>query len=423
VGTYRNDSYLVETGANSVLDTTPRIGQLLDELGIAGERVDASAAARKRYVVRHGRPMALPMSPPALLSSPLFSMRAKLRLLREPFVARAAAEDEESVAAFVRRRLGEEFLDYAVDPFVSGVYAGDPDALSMAAAFPRVHALEQTHGGLLRGQIASARAQKRRGEPMQATRSFSFRRGMQTLPEALSRRLAHYVPGCEAVSIEHEPARHWAVRSVGGQDAPGVSARAVVIAIPAWAAAPLIAPLAPAAARALAQIEHPSVAIVAAAYRRDGVTHALDGFGMLVPGREQRKILGTLFSSTLFADRAPDGEVLLTTFAGGRRQPSVAALDDAALASTVEQELAELLGARSPRWSRIIRWPRAIPQYELGHRERVAAVLRAVAQLPGLHLCGSWRDGVAVGDRIVAGYAVADDVAAYLRHSAPAVPA
>jgi oxygen-dependent protoporphyrinogen oxidase len=130
-----------------------------------------------------------------------------------------------------------------------------------------------------------------------------------------------------------------------------------------------------------------------------------------------------LFSSTLFADRAPAGDVLLTTFAGGRRQPAVAALDDTELLATVEHELAELLGAHSPRWSRIIRWPRAIPQYELGHRERVGAALGAIAKVPGLHLCGSWRDGVAVGDRVVAGYAIADDVVTFLRHPAPAVPA
>ena len=419
LGTRRDDGLLVETGANSVLDNTPLLQRLLDELGIAGERVDAAAAAAKRYVVRDGKPVALPMTPPALLSSSLFSGRAKLRLLREPFVRRAVAANEESIAAFVRRRLGAEFLDYAADPFVSGVYAGDPEAISVAAAFPRLHALEQAHGSLFRGQLASARARKRSGEAVGAPRSFSFRRGMQTLPDALARGLSHYTDRTEVVSIDGSAPDAFTLRIVRDDSPAELRARAVVVATPAYATARLV----PVAAHALAAIAYAPVAVVATAYRREDVAHALDGFGVLVPGREQRRLLGALFSSTLFAGRAPDGEVLLTSFVGGRRQPALAALEDDALTATVAEELRDLLGARAPRWTSIVRWPRAIPQYELGHRERVRAALDATATVPGLYLCGSWRDGVAVGDRVVSGYAIADEVARYLGNRVPAVPA
>ena len=414
LGTHRDDGLLVETGANSVLDNTPLLARLFDELGIADERVDTAAAAAKRYIVREGKPVALPMTPPALLASSLFSARAKLRLLCEPFVPRAVAASEESIAAFVRRRLGTEFLDYAADPFVSGVYAGDPEAISFAAAFPRLHALEQAHGSLFRGQLANARARKRSGEPVGAPRSFSFRGGMQTLPDALARRLSHYTDRTEVVSIDRSaPGGAFTLRMFRDESPAELRARAVVVATPAYATARLV----PVAAHALAAIAYAPVAIVATAYRREDVAHALDGFGMLVPGREQRRILGALFSSTLFAGRAPDGEVLLTSFVGGRRQPALAALDDHALSATVAHELLDLLGARAQRWSSIVRWPRAIPQYALGHRERVRAALDATATVPGLYLCGSWRDGVAVGDRVVSGYAIADEVRGYLERS------
>lgn len=413
--THREDGFLVEAGANSALDNSVLLRRLIDELGLAGERVETAPAAANRYIVRHGKLVALPTSLPALVGSRLFSTRAKLRLLREPFVSRGAAADEETVAAFVRRRLGAELFHYAADPFVAGVYAGDPEALSMPAAFPRLHALEQTHGSLLRGQLAAARARKQQGETTGRPRSFSFRQGMQTLPEALARHLSHYIADATVIAIDRDSDGRFTLRTKSGGAPSATHARAVVIATPAFAASPLVAPFAPAAARALDAIAYAPVAIVATGHRRENVAHPLDGFGMLVPGCERRQILGTLFSSTLFDDRAPPGEVLLTTFVGGRRQPALVELEDGALNALVAQELAELLGARVPRWSRILRWPRAIPQYERGHRERVRAALEATASVPGLYLCGSWRDGVALGERVDSAYAIADEVAPFLR--------
>ena len=192
-------------------------------------------------------------------------------------------------------------------------------------------------------------------------------------------------------------------------------ARAMVIATPAPAAAALVAPLDADAARLLASIVHAPVAIVASAYRREDVAHALDGFGMLVPSREHRRILGTLFSSTLFDGRAPHGHALLTTFAGGRRNPDMVAQDDDTLSRIVDQELATLLGARRPLWNEIVRRTHAIPQYELGHHDRVQHIQRACARRPGLFFCGSWMEGVSIGDRITSAYATAQAVTDYLK--------
>jgi len=420
IGTRERDGFLYETGANSALDTSPALDALFDELGILGERRDAGPNGSNRFIVRDGRLVALPTSPGAFLTTRAFTLAAKLRLLREPFVAPAPAQAEETIADFVRRRLGSEFLDYAIDPFVSGIYAGDPERISVPAAFPKLFALEQKHGSLIRGQIMGARERRKRAETSKnAAKSFSFAAGMKTLPEALARRIARYDRGVRVTSIA--PAAD-GLEVQGVRDGTGVRyrARRVVCATAAHAAAPMFASAAPALARALAAIEYAPVCVVASAYRRDRVAHALDGFGVLVPRRERRRILGTLFSSSLFEGRAPAGHVLLTTFAGGRRNPEVTALDDEALAKTVGEELGALLGAREPLWNEIVRWAHAIPQYTIGHLARVAAVDEAAAALPGLGFCANWRGGVSFGDCIRNGQATAEAVA---RSLAPAAQA
>ena len=416
IGTRSRDGFRYETGANSTTDNPPRLAALLDVLGLVDQRIDTSPQAVNRYVVREGKLVALPMSPRQLLTSQAFSFAGKLRLLREPFIARAPAGADETIAAFMRRRLGDQILDYAVDPFVSGIYAGDPERLSMQAAFPRLHALEQTQGSLLRGQLAAGRERRRSGEPkLSHPRSFSFRDGMQTLPDALAHSLAHYADRTPVTSIEARSPAGFAVSSLRNGMPLTFHSRVVIIATPAPAAAALVAPHDRDAAQALASIVYAPVAIVASAYRRDDVAHALDGFGMLVPSRERRRILGTLFSSSLFEGRAPAGHVLLTTFTGGRRDPGMVVQDDVALARIVDEELAALLGARRSRWNEIVRWTRAIPQYEVGHQDRMQRIRQACARRPGLFFCGSWLDGVSISDRIASAHAVADAVCAFLR--------
>lgn len=413
IGSQRREGVLYELGPNSGLDTTPLIDELLGAAGIRDERLDASAAAARRYILRGGALVTMPTSPGAFLGTRLFSWRAKLALLREPFVAPAPADAEETVADFVRRRLGSEFLDYAIEPFVAGIYAGDPETLSVPAAFPRLAALEQKYGSLIRGQIMGARERRRSAEKAKNMAvSFSFRDGMQTLTDALARALPIEC-GVHVAAVRRD-AGGFALEcergSAGSKQCFERRARAVVIAVPAHAAARIVAPLDDDAARALTAIDYPPVAVVASAYRRSDVVHPLDGFGFLAPKKEHPPILGSLFSSTMFAHRAPEGTVLLTTFVGGRRNPERALAAEGEIAAAVHAALARYVGAAAPLWSVVTRWPQAIPQYTLGHRERIAAVERAEAAAPGLYFCANWRGGVSVGDCIKSGHAMAERI-------------
>lgn len=408
IGSERKQGVLFERGPNSGMDTTPLINALLDELGIRDQRIEASKASSRRYIVRGGRMMALPTSPGAFIATPLFSWHAKLRLFAEPFIGRAAADQEETVARFVRRRLGPEFLDYAIEPFVSGIYAGDPNQLSLPAAFPRLHALEQRYGSLLRGAILGARERRRSADrPKGSATSFSFREGFQTLTDALAAALPSVHCGMRATALRREAGGELSV-SLEGTAKAERRARAVVLATPAYAAARLVEQLVPDAARALDEIAYSPVAVVISAYRRRAIGHALDGFGVLAPAIEQPGMLGSLFSSTMFENRAASDTVVFTTFLGGRRDPSLAAAPDAELLTRVHGEVNRLVGASEPpRFNEITRWPRAIPQYTLGHLQRIAAVERAEQDVHGLHFCANYRGGVAISDCVINGEAMA----------------
>jgi len=417
IGSVARDGCLCERGPNSALDTTPLIGELVDDLGLRAELRFAAPAAAKRYVVRGGVLTALPTSPGAFLATRLFSLSAKLALLREPFVRPARPEAEESIAAFARRRLGGEFLDYAVDPFVAGVYAGDAEVISVRAAFPKLYALEQRWGSLLRGQILGSGERRRQNESAKnSARSFSFARGMQTLPDALAAALGSITLNTRVTRLTCQDAGAFSVQGEQQGRPMEWRARAVVLATPADRTAELIREHAPDAATALESIPYAPVATVAAAYPASTIAHPLDGFGCLVPRKEQRRILGVLFSSTMFEGRAPAGTALLTAFVGGQRNPELARLPDDDIAALVHAELGALLGASgAPLFQAVTRWPRAIAQYTLGHLDRVERAEAAGRALPGLFLCASWMGGVSVGDCIRNGHAKADAMAAYLR--------
>lgn len=408
---------LYERGPNSAMDTTPLIGELVHTLGLDAQLRYASAVSNTRYVVRDGRLTALPTSPGAFLSTPLFSLSAKLALLREPFVAKAAAGVEESIAAFVRRRLGTEFLDYAIDPFVAGIYAGDPEQISVPAAFPKLHALEQRWGSLIKGQILGAGERKRQKEQAKNTaRSFAFLGGMQVLTDALAAAVGPVALGTRVTRLQRDAQGVFTLQAQQGGSATTWRARAVVLATPADTAAKLVREHQGDAADALDGINYAPVATVATAYAQADVAHALDGFGCLVPRKEQRQVLGILFSSSMFEGRAGPGTVLLTTFVGGLRQPQLPGLPEGEIGALVQAEHQALLGARPPPlFQQVTRWPRAIPQYTLGHLGRVARAEAAQQALPGLFFCANWKGGVSVGDCIKSGHLGAEAVAAHLR--------
>lgn len=417
IATQVQEGFRFERGPNSALDTTPLIGALVDDLGLGAELRWASETSSRRYVVRKGVLTALPMSPGAFFATPLFSARAKLALLREPFVARSAPGLEESIAAFVRRRLGAEFLDYAIDPFVAGIYAGDPEQISVRAAFPKLHALEQRWGSLIRGQFLGAAERRRQQEEAKnSARSFSFSGGMQVLTDALAAAVDGLVTGAQVTRIVREAEGTFTVQAQRDDTPVAWCAGAVVLAVPADAAAALLREHAADAAAALDSIPYAPVATVASGYAAADIAHALDGFGCLVPRKEGRRVLGVLFSSSMFDGRAASGQVLLTTFVGGQRQPELPELDEDTIGAIAHEEHAALLGARGlPRFQQVTRWLRAIPQYTLGHLERVARAEAAQQVLPGLHFSANWRGGVSVGDCIRNAHLNAEAVAARLR--------
>ena len=415
IGTIEDGGWRIEKGPNSALETTPLFGEMFEALGITADRIYADPAADRRYILRGGRLHALPMSPGAFIASPLWTARGKLRLLKEPLVGRAAAE--ESVAGFVARRLGREFLDYAINPFVAGVYAGDPERLSVRAAFPKLYALEARYGGLVRGMIGGARERRARAEKAKdRAKMFSFRTGMQALPRALAAALGDAVDlGAEADRVESS-ADGFTVRYKRLGRACALRSRAAVVAVPAYAAGGLVSRIAPGAGALLGAIPYPPVTEVFLGYPRGAIGRPLDGFGYLVPEKEQRSTLGTIWSSALFPGRAPEGHAALTTFVGGSRQPSLAALDDDALTRAVTADLRAVMGLRGePVYRRIFRWERAIPQYAIGHLDLMGKLSECEERVPGLFFCGNYRGGIALGDCLMSAEALSRRIREFVK--------
>ncbi|MBI4534644.1 MAG: protoporphyrinogen oxidase [Ignavibacteriae bacterium] len=415
--TIRTDGWLIETGPNSVLETTPVFGEMFESLDIIDERTYADSAASRRYILRRGSLRALPSSLATFLTSSLWSVGGKLRLLKEPFISRGTKE--ETVAEFVERRLGKEFLEYAINPFVAGVYAGNPEQLSVRAAFPKLYALEEKFGGLVKGMIIGAKERKQRAEKAKdRARMFSFRRGMQTFPESIARQLAGRIRlQCTARSISRlgngaggDRARYVVSGESDGQTFE-IGASAVVIAVPAYVAGGFVKPFSRSLADRLNSIYYPPVVEVFLGYRSEQIIRPLDGFGFLVPAKEHRRILGTIWSSSLFPERAPDYHVALTTFVGGSRQPELAHYDDKQIIALVDGELESIMGVRgTPVFSKVIRWERAIPQYNLGYQKIVDAIDRIETTEPGLFFCSNYRGGISVGDCVASGKKMAERI-------------
>jgi oxygen-dependent protoporphyrinogen oxidase len=414
--TLREDGWLVETGPNSALETTPLFGEMFEGLGILDQRVYANEKSNRRYILRDGMLHPLPMSPAAFLGSRLWSAAGKLRLLKEPFVGRA--EKEETIAEFVQRRLGREFLDYAINPFVAGVYAGNPEQLSVRAAFPKLYALEEKYGGLIKGMIKGAKERRQRAETAKdRARMFSFVDGMGTFPQAIARMLGDAVQtNTRVVGIERSDSSSWTVLFASQGRTDAVQAAAVIIATPAAHAAQMVARIAPSLAEKLSAIYYPPVAEVFLGFRHEQIPRALDGFGFLIPAREQRNILGTIWSSAIFPNRSPEGHAALTTFVGGSRQPEMCRLSDEDLIRIVTEELHAIMGVvGQPVFSKVLRWEKAIPQYNLGYLDIMGEVERCEAEVPGLFFCSNFRGGIAVGDCVMSGKRIADRVASLVR--------
>lgn len=407
ITTRQRDGWLVEAGPTS-LNATAALESVIDRVGIADERIAPQAAAKRRYIVRDGRLVALPDGPGGLVSTDAISAAAKLALLREPFVRARRDDDDESIAELVKRRLGTEILDFLVDPLIGGIYAGDPARLSSRYAMPMLHAAERKHGSLMLGAMKEMKA--KRGQ-VRIKGITSFRGGLGTLPAAMAAILGDALRLRSGVRSVERDGQRWLVRSADGHEAV---ADAVVCATPAYTLAALGLPTqVQGALGPITRVVHPPVSTLALGFKREHVEHPLDGFGVLTPTLERRTVLGVLFSSSVFAGRAPSGHVLLTCFIGGMRQPGLAQAPVEDVLPRVLDDLRHLLGLRGePVFRQHQQWEQAIPQYELGHDAVLKAAANIESALPGLYLTGQWREGVALGECIAQGQATAARIVA-----------
>jgi len=423
IQTVLQDGYLAEFGPNSILETSSKIGLLIRDLGLEGRRLYSEPAAENRYLVRGGKPVLLPSSPLAFFGTKLFSSGAKLRLLKEPFIRRAPESSEENLAEFVLRRLGQEFLDYAINPFVAGVYAGDPRRLSVKHAFPKLHALEQKYGSLIQGQVLGARERKKRGEASkQNAKKISFDRGLQVLTDTLQARLADSVRLRSRVTSVRQSGEEWTVSALEGEIEQQHRHDAVLFAGPAHKLPEIQLGtdrqqpgLRPLDWSPLGEIYYPPVASLVLGFRREDVAHPLDGFGILIPEVEGFNILGALFSSSLFPNRAPAGHVTLTCYLGGTRAPKLASLGADAPVDLALKDLRRILVVTGPPTFRHhFLFPKAIPQYEVGFGRFKVLMNELEENAPGLFLAGHFRDGISLGDSIVSGDTVAERIQTFL---------
>jgi protoporphyrinogen/coproporphyrinogen III oxidase len=424
--TERRDGFQVEIGPNGFLDNKPTTVDLCRDVGLGEQLLPASEASGKnRYLFLDGRLRLLPNSLPSLLGTDLLRWRSKLGLLMERVRPRRRESGEESVDAFVRRRAGPEFADVFADAFVTGIFAGDPRRLSVQAAFPRFAEFEAKHGSLIAGMFAAMRerraAAKARGEPYRRVGMWSFRDGLRLLAETLRDRLRTTpLLGVAVRRVERDGPDGWAVC---GDGRDRWTADTVVLTCPAYAQAELLAPLDAELAGEVNGIEYNRVAVVALGFRKADVPHPLDGFGYIAPQRTRRDLLGVQWCSSIFPARAPDGAVLLRALCGGVSRPEIVGWDDVRLVNAVRDEMRLAAGVTAePNFSHIVRWERAIPQYNLGHLDRVARIEARLAHHPGLFLGGNAYRGVALNDCTEQGQLVAAAVADYLRRGKPSGP-
>ena len=414
IQTERDGDFLIEWGPNSTL-ASAHLFELVAELGLLDEVAPANRSAKKRYILKEGKLRALPLKIAQIVGTDILSTKAKLRLLREPFVKSKSTENE-SVAEFFRRRLGQEVLDFAVDPFVSGIFAGSPDELSVKSAFPSLYKMEADYGSILKASAFGKKEKPGKFVPKAISRTVSFKNGMQTLTDKLAENLRGEIRiETEVLKIGEVESGKWKVES-NEEDLNRESFDAVVVATPSFVAAKLVEDFDGKLSRKLCEIYHPPLAVIVSAFKKNDIDFELDGFGFLIPKVEQRKILGSLWSSVIFENRAPQDVYLLTTFVGGARNAELFNKSDDELFQIVREELDEILGLKGvPILQRIKRWTRAIPQYNLGYEKITDSIEQFKKAHAGFFFCSNFYRGISVSDCIKSGDTATKEVLDYLK--------
>lgn len=396
----KTEGFLCEWGVNGFLDNKPRTIELSKKVSL--EPLRSNDASRKRFIFSGSRLHRLPESPPAFLTSRLLSLPGKLRTLAELLVP-GKVKDEETLASFARRRLGKEAYEKLIDPMASGIYAGNPETLSLRACFPRVYDLEARYGGLIRGMLHLQRERKKKGTAEKVGAGpggtlTSFYHGMGELVSALRDFLGERIRlGSKVQGIERKGRGYALFFSDGSTFETDV----VVTASPAYAVSEMLRSMDRPLANLIAEIPYPSLSVVCLGYRKEKINSPVDAFGFLIPSREKRKILGTLYDSSIFPNRAPEGYVLLRSMVGGARASDLARENETKLAEMVQSELAAIMNIRStPDFMRIYKHEMAIPQYTVGHLERLRNIESLLQKHKDLYLTGNAYRGIGVNDCI-----------------------
>ncbi len=413
--------FLFESGPQS-FQGTPQVLALVRELGLEPDLQVADSKA-PRYIVRGKQLRRLPMSPSALLTSSFLGPRSRWKLISEAIGSTNSPPEDESIAAFVRRKFGSEILDYLVAPFVSGVYAGDPEQLSLRASFPSMEQWEREYGSVVRGAIKSRpESQEKPTRPALC----SFRQGVAELPRALAAKIGDAFHSATAASsicrVTSQTGTLFDVQRTHQQTDQPDSAAAVVVATPAYVSSQLLRPISQSATQALLAIAYAPVAVVANAYKRDQINDPLFGFGFLVPRKEGIRTLGTVWNSSLFPGRGPEGTAVMTSFIGGATDLEIIKHSERDISKIVEQDNAALLGIHgAPLSTKVWVYPRAIPQYNLGHAQIVNTIRSCETENPGIFFAGNYLDGPSLGNCVESAYKTAESVKRLLDH--PRAPA
>jgi oxygen-dependent protoporphyrinogen oxidase len=401
------DGFLLELGPQS-FSGTPALRELCAELGISNELLQAPPRAH-RYVLIDGQLRPVPLSALGLFLSSLISGSTKWAFVRDILRISIPPDADESVAAFVRRKFSAQFLDRLVGPFVSGIYAGDPERLSVRSAFPQLYEAELAAGSIVRGMLRLAKSKK---GPRERPILQSFSEGNETFIRALANRLGPaLLTETTVTEISRQRDGSFAIRLQSQGRDESVCAGSIILATPTDVTGKLLAQIDSSFDSLLSPVEYAPVAVVSLGYRKSDVGHSLNGFGFLVPRSAGLRVLGSVWNSSLFPGRAPEGHALLTSFVGGATDSAATALSLQELASLVHREISPLLSvANAPVFSSVTIWPRALPQYNLGHSDRLARIEQLRAQLPGIWLTGNYLRGPAIGSCVDQALAVAEEV-------------
>jgi oxygen-dependent protoporphyrinogen oxidase len=418
VGTDHIDGYSVDWGPNGFLDREPLTLQLVDELGLRDQLEPANPKSEKRFIVKRGALHPVPFSPVKMLATGLLSPLEKARVFCEPFIPARRDDGDESVFDFAARRIGRAAAETFVDPMVSGIYGGLARELSLPACFPVMREMEMRYGGLVKALIARQREKRRALKGKGVTEKqqsggpagpgghlTSFKTGFDRLIRKLGEQMQPLIKKGRRVSSIRYNGQEWEIKDSSGLTA---QAKRVVIACPTYAAAQLMKDFDRELSAAFEAIPYAPIIVVATGHRREDIRHPVDGFGFLIPRSQGMRTLGSIWTSAIFEQRAPEGFIQFRSMLGGAGDPSVLELSDDQLWKTLRRELDPLVGIlNDPAFMRIYRWERGIPQFKLGHRERRAKIEKLVSAHPGLFISGNAYYGVSLNDCVKMAYRVA----------------